>query len=287
MPPGSFTPGRFAPGEGPDLIRATTFQGLGAWWDVWDWSPTFTDGRQTVGVADVDRLAAAGVQALYVQTATYRHPADVLDADLQRRIIARAHQRGVRVVGWYLPQHVDEALDLRRMSAAIALGYDGFAVDIESRDNPDLAARNDIMLREVRTLRARHPQLPLAAVPVAPILWTRLNTTWWPNFPWAEAARYFDAWMPQNYWTIRSAASGLRDPYRYNVENIELLRSLTGVAWLPVHPIGGEAAGVSEDDLAAMYRAIHDTSAIGGSIYDDASTASGLYGRLAWFRFPK
>jgi hypothetical protein len=287
LPPGAYRPEQFPPGQGPDLARATVFQGLGAWWDVWDWSPTFTGGKQKFALGDVDRLAAAGVQTLYIQTATWRHPDDVLDEGLLRQIIARSRAKGMKVVGWYLPEHVDADLDLRRMRRAIELGVDGFGIDLESRRNPDEAARNAVLLHEVRTLRAWFPQLALAAIPVAPIVWEQLNATWWPNFPYRELAPHFDVWMPQNYWTYRKPESGLRDAYRYNVENIVLLRDLTGVPWLPVHPIGGEANGVTNDDLAQMYRAIVDTHSIGGSIYDDSITSSGLWGRLRWFRIPK
>ena len=53
LPPGTYRSDQFAPGTGPDLARAATFQGLGAWWDVFDWSPTFLNGRQTVGLGSV------------------------------------------------------------------------------------------------------------------------------------------------------------------------------------------------------------------------------------------
>lgn len=287
LPPGTYRPEQFPPGQGPNIVRATVFQGLGAWWDVWDWSPTFTNGKQKFALSDVDRLASNGVQTLYIQTATYRHPHDVLDEALLRQIIARCRSKGMKVVGWYLPEHVDAELDVRRMSRAIDLGFDGFGVDIESAKNPDEAQRNTILVHEVRTLRALYPNLALAAIPVAPIVWERLNATWWPNFPYRELAPYFDVWMPQNYWSFRKPESGLRDAYVYNVENIRMLRELTGVPWLPVHPIGGEANQVSNDDLAQMYRAIVDTHSIGGSIYDDSITSSGLWGRLRWFRIPK
>ncbi len=287
MPPGTYRPEQFPAGLGPNIVRATVFQGLGAWWDVWDWSPTFTNGQVKFGVSDVDRLAANGVQTLYIQTATWRHPDDILDEALLRQIIDRCRSHGMKAVGWYLPEHVDEALDMRRMTRAIELGFDGFGIDIESSKNPNEADRNAILIREVQALRSLYPTLALAAIPVAPIVWERLNATWWPNFPYRELAPYFDVWMPQDYFTYRKPESGLRDAYVYNVENINMLRDLTEVAWLPVHPIGGEADKVTNDDLAQMYRAIIDTNSIGGSIYDDSTTSPALYGRLRWFRIPK
>jgi len=287
MPPNTFTPEQFAIGQGPNIVRAQVFQGLGAWWDVWDWSPTFIGGTPGVGLGDINQMAAEGVQTLYIQTASYRRADDVLDPALLRQIIARARSKGIRVVGWYLPEHVDEALDNRRMEAAIRLGFDGFGIDIESSKNPDVGARSAMLIRQTKRLRQLFPNLPLAAIPVAPIVWEELNHTWWPNFPYVELSKYFDAWMPQNYWTFRSESSGLKDAYVYNVRNIEMLRRKTGVAWLPVHPIGGLAEATSKEDIALMAKAIRDTHSIGGSLYDYKSTPKSLTDALGLFRIPK
>src|SRR5690606_12099417 len=109
-------PGRPLP-TGPDIGRMQVFVGLGAWWDVYDWSPTFTNGPNPLKLHDVDRLAANGVQTLYIQPATFRHPALVLDPGLLRSIVDRAHAHGMRVVGWYLPRFYDMKDDLDRMVA--------------------------------------------------------------------------------------------------------------------------------------------------------------------------
>lgn len=284
MPPNSFVAGQFPNGEGPNIVRAETFMGLGAWWDVYDWSPTFTNGAAPLGVADVDRLAAAGVQTLYIQTATYRHPATVLDVPRLQAVVARAKARKVKVVGWYLPQFLNVSTDLTRMVAAIRLGLDGYAVDIESSDNANVAARSQMLVNEMRFLRAGFPNLPLAAVPVTPVLWEELNTKWWPAFPYKELARWCDVWMPMAYWTYRAAGSPWKDPYRYVSESVTRLRRNTGVNWLPVHPIGGLSSLMSTADVDAMNRAMTDTYAIGGSLYDDVSTPVGLWPSLRQFR---
>lgn len=284
MPPNSYVAGQFPNGEGPNVVRAETFMGLGAWWDVYDWSPTFTNGAARLGVADVDRLAAAGVQTLYIQTATFRHPATVLDVTRLKAIIARAKTKKVKVVGWYLPQFLDVSADLTRMVAAVRLGLDGYAIDIESTDNPNVAARSQMLVNEMRFLRGGFPNLPLAAVPVTAVIWDELNRSWWPSFPYKELARWCDVWMPMAYWTYRPAGSTWRDPYRYVSESVTRLRTSTGVPWLPVHPIGGLSSLMSTADADAMNRAMTDTYAIGGSLYDDVSTPAGLWPSLRQFR---
>ena len=272
--------------DGPDANRTIVFKGLGAWWDVWDWSPTFTNGAAPFGLADVDRLAADGVQTLYIQPSTFRHPAAVLDEALLRRIIKRAQSRGVRVVGWYLPEFKDTGFDIGRMSAIIDLGVDGLGIDIESTANGDVAARTRNLLAEVKFLRLLHPDAAMAAIPVTPVIWESLNRSWWPNFPYRELARYMDAWMPMAYWSYRRAGSFPEwgDPYRYTLESVTRLRALTGRPDLPVHPIGGEGTGMTTADVDAMARAMVDSGSIGGSVYDDNITNRGLYPSLRQFR---
>lgn len=279
-------PGAGRTWNGPDPVRTIPFKGLGAWWDVWDWSPTFTGGSAPQDLADVDRLAAAGVQTLYIQTATYRHPDDVLDPTLLRSIVRRAHLRNMKVVGWYLPQFLDMEVDIRRMSAITGLGVDGIGIDIEATDNPDVADRTDKLMAEVRFLRALHPDVPMAAIPVTPIIWEQLNRSWWPNFPYRELSRYMDAWMPMAYWSYRRAGSFPEwgDPYRYTAESVTRLRTLTGRPNLPVHPIGGEGTGMTVDDAARMAIAVSDTGAIGGSVYDDRITPQAVYPALGFMR---
>ena len=284
IPPDTFRPEQFPPGQGPNIVRAEVFQGLGAWWDERDWSPTAAGRDVRFGLADVDRLAMIGVQTLYVETATWDDPADLLDEALLRQILDRAHSFGIRLVGWYEPDLVDEALDLRRMNIAIDFGFDGFVVDIGSLANRDVDARNAALRREMEALRTAHPNAPIAAEIPSPLAIERYAPDNWPRFPFLALAPYFDAWMPRNNWTRHREDF---DAYAYNVENINMLRNRTGVPWLPVHPIGGWSSEVNNDDMAHMFRAIHDTFSIGGSLDDDYQTSPELWARLRWLRIPK
>lgn len=282
-----------APSAGPpspDAVRAIVFKGLGTWWDVYDWSPSFVASRNPaarppLGVGDVDRIAAAGVQTLYIQTATFRLPNEpLLDRALLRRIVDRAHALGVRVVGWYLPEFNDVGYDLDRLVEIARFGFDGLGIDIESTANPNVSARSQNLVTESQFVRGFFPQLPMAAIPVTPVIWEELNRSWWPSFPYSELAPLFDAWMPMAYWSYRTPQSGWLDPYRYTYESVVRLRRATNNPNLPVHPIGGEAARLTGSDLFWMNAAMVDSGAIGGSIYDDATTNSDLWGALGLFR---
>src|SRR4051812_44658680 len=101
-PPAAATPDRSLSGTTPLIGAIDAYRGLGTWVDVYDWSRTY--GRGTlVGPADVERMAEAGVQTLYIQTTRWDAPTDVLDPDLLVPMIRRAQARGLRVVAWYLP----------------------------------------------------------------------------------------------------------------------------------------------------------------------------------------
>jgi hypothetical protein len=277
------------PAPDHDPARVVVFKGLGAWWDVYDWSPSFNGGHAAVGVADVDRLASSGVQTLYIQTSSPRTSAYVLDPTLLRQIITRAHRLGLKVVAWYLPELVDVNVDLSRMVAAMHTGVDGLGIDIESTANPDVALRSRRLVDEAHYLRVAVPSMSIAAIPVTPVIWQTLNPSWWPGFPYAELDRYVDAWMPMAYWTSRREGSFPEwgDPYRYVAESVARLRSLTGRADLPVHPLGGLAADSTVADVQAMARAMADTGAIGGSLYDARTTSPSLYPALQAFRRPQ
>jgi hypothetical protein len=271
-------------------VRAIVFKGLGTWWDVYDWSPSFVSSRNPaarppLGLADVDRIAAAGVQTLYIQTATYRLPSQtLLDRALLRKIVDRAHALGIRVVGWYLPEFNDVKFDLDRLMEIAQFGFDGLGIDIESTANPDVAARSRNLIVESTFMRGVFPQLPIAAIPVTPVILEELNRSWWPNFPYRELAPLYDVWMPMAYWSYRTPQSGWFDPYRYTYESVDRLRKAVGNPNLPVHPIGGEAARLSGQDLFWMNAAMVDSGSIGGSIYDDATTNRDLWGALGLFR---
>ncbi len=278
-PPG---PAPAPPGTGRFSIDA--YRGLGTWLDVYDWSATFTGGNPPAGIGDIDRMADLGVQTLYLQASKWDSPTDILEPERLMPLIDRAHARGMRVVGWYLPTFEDPSADLRRLLAVAALPLDGLGVDIESRVVADVAERNHRLVDLSTALRQALPGEVLSAIVLPPVVMEDVNPAYWPGHPWAELGPLFDVWQPMNYWTNRTEASGYRDAYTYTAENIERVRARIGQPEALVHPVGGIGDATTVTDVEAMLGAAGERGAIGGSLYDYRTTHDALWSPLQAFR---
>ena len=277
-------------GEG-DLPRTTaTYGGLGVWIDAFDFDPAYqAEGRDPVVEPEVvSELADLGVRTIYVQAARIDDRADgrLLDRDLLGELLIRAHAEDIEVVGWYLPLFADVDADLDRLLAVAGfevLGhrFDGVAVDIEYVEAvPDPFERSARLVELSERLRDARPGEVLGAIVPPPVQLEVVNPAYWRDFPWRALDTSYDVWLPMAYWTTRSADSGYRDPYRYAEESVRRLRNNIGRQDVVVHVVGGIGDQTTGDDLEAFRRALEDTAAIGGSIYDWASLPEDLRGEL-------
>ena len=261
------------------------YVGLGTWSDVYDWSASYTNGQPGTGPADVDAMAARGVQTLYIQASKHDAPGDLVDPDLLMPILRRAKEKGIRVVAWYLPTLVDPQRDMERMLAIAKLQeVDSLAVDIEARNVSDVNDRNARLVQLSKALRDALPGRTIGAIVLPPVVLEVVNPNYWPNFPYRQIAPYYDVWQTMGYWTNRKADSGYRDAYRYTKENVDRLRANLGRADLPVHPIGGIGDKTTPNDVDGFRRAAIDTKSIGGSVYDWRTTRSDCWPGLGGFR---
>jgi hypothetical protein len=271
------------PGSPPGSWTLVPHQGLGAWVDVYDWTDEFTGGNPPVGVDDIDAMAELGIQTLYVQTGHDRSASAVIEPDRLEELIDRAHEHDLHVVAWYLPTLEDLDRDLARLVAAAELRVDGLGVDIESVELPDPAVRTDRILELTTRLRAQlGPDKALAAITLTAVHLEVVNPEYWPGYPWAELGERYDAILPMTYWSLRR--DDLRSGVRYVGENITRIRALTGRPDLPIHPIGGIADAVTAEDLTGMLQAIEAGDAIGGSLYDWATSTPAQWDVLAPLR---
>jgi len=134
-------------GAGPNI---DPYRGLGAWVDVSDYVPAFRGpGPPAVTVDTIDDLSPLGVKTIYLQASLddERSKGLLADRELVGQMLERAHEVGVNVVGWYYPQLVTPARDLRRVEAMAKFRWNGhrfdsIALDIESRLVPDVNERN-------------------------------------------------------------------------------------------------------------------------------------------------
>jgi hypothetical protein len=262
------------------------YRGLGAWVDVFDY--TTQGGRPLVGLPDIDAMADQGVRTLYLHAAfgTEAFPGGVVPPDLVLPILERAHKREMNVVGWYAPRFVEPDADLARLLAIARFErdgqrFDGVAVDIEDRSLDDVQERNRRLLDLSRKLRDELGSgATIGAVVLPTVLLEKVNTKFWPDFPWKDVAPFYDVWLPMTYWTDRLAASGYRDPKKLITESIARTRELTGLADAPMHPIGGIGDQLTEGELETFVATLERVGAIGGSVYDYRTMPTGGWGVL-------
>src|SRR5207237_757218 len=152
-------------------------------------------------------MANRGVQTLYLQTSRWNLPDDITGAGLVAQFIERAHDHGIRVVGWYLPGFADINLDVRRSMAVINFKtpggqhFDGLAPDIEDRSavNHNAAAFDAGIVAYSKALRAAvGPNVALGAI-VPDAVNNERFPPGWVGFPWPEIARDYDVIMPMGY----------------------------------------------------------------------------------------
>jgi len=258
------------------------YQGLGAWVDVYDWTEALGGPDPAVGPEDLRAMADLGVQTVFLQTAHARIPGDVAEPERLEALVDAAHDAGLHVVAWYLPALVDVDADLARLVAASELDVDGLGVDIETTEVEDPAVRNGRLLELTDRLRdAVGDDKALSAITLTAVHLQVVNPAFWPDFPWAQIGQAYDVIQPMTYWTIRTGE--LRSGQRYVGDNLALLRELVGPD-VPIHPIGGIADEATPEDLAGMVEVVRSGGAIGGSLYDWATSRPEQWEALAPLR---
>ena len=261
------------------------YRGLGTWVDAYDFSAEL--GGSRLKPSEVDTMHARGVRTLYIQAAK-EHPESpglLLSPGPLGEFLERAHAKGMAVVAWYLPTFVDPARDWAHLDAIIKFRsnghrFDSIGMDIESREVADDDVRSARLVALSKRLRAAVPTMTLQAIVVPPVVTDVINPQFWPRFPWKEIAPSYDVWSPMGYWTNRTPESGWRDAYKYTAENIRLLRRNIAQPSAPVHIVGGIGNKTTAADLDGFVKAAHDQRAIGGSIYDYATTSADAYPKL-------
>jgi hypothetical protein len=269
-------PGRAAPERANP--SADVFAGLGTWVDVYD-TPLY---RTPNAVAS--RLAAQGVRTAWIETANDRSKVDVVDAPGLGRLVDALHARGIRVVGWYLPGHQSQALDVRRTRALLSFrtpegkSFDGVALDIEALRVKDVRKRTARMLSLLATLRSEGGSMPVAAITYPPRAFER-HLSWWPGFPWTQIAAQVDALVPMLY--TGGGFKGYDATYGYVARSLRLLRAAVGTG-VPVHAAGGVANRMNAEELKAFTDAVLDDGTVTGwSLYDLQTSTPAAWAAMA------
>jgi hypothetical protein len=258
---------------------AAVFGGLGTWIDIYD-GGVYAAPERTAG-----RIAARGVETVWVETANYHAAADVMNPARLARLVEALHAGGVRVVAWYLPGHVNQALDTRRALAMLRFrtptgqAFDGVALDIESTKLKNVGLRTRRAIALAQRVRLEAPQTPLAIIPFNPRGLERHPRTW-PGFPWAELAATADAFAPMVY--TGASVKGFDATYGYVTRALRLLRTATSDPDISIHVAGGVADRLGPEELAGFAAAVSDDGAtVGVSLYDWATTRPAAWRVLA------
>jgi hypothetical protein len=251
-----------------DPFLAPTFAGLGSWVDIFD------DAAWRDPEATVRSMYRNGATILFLQTASSRPGRAVHRPARTVRFLRAAHERGMTVVAWYLAPYVDRRYETRRALGAIRFerdgeSFDAFALDIETAaDSPPAAVRNARLIAMSERLReVAGPLYPLGAITPSPAgLAMPHGQTWWPDFPYEDLYRLYDAFLPMGYYTYHATTA--RGAYRDTKRNIRILREETGDPDVPIHLIGGAAGYSNAAEGDAFARAATRYGVIGASMYD-------------------
>jgi hypothetical protein len=258
---------------------AAVFAGVGTWVDIYD-GGVFAAPERTAA-----RIAARGVETVWVETANDRAAVDVVRPGPLGRFVDALHAQGVRVVAWYLPGHVKPALDTRRALAMLGFrtssgqAFDAVALDIESTRLKNVGLRSSRAVALTRLLRQQAGAVPLAVIPFNPRGLERHPSTW-PRFPWVQLAGLCDAFAPMIY--TGGSMKGFDATYGYVARALRLLRTQTQNPGVAVHVAGGVADRLGPEELAGFAAAVTDDgSTIGVSLYDWATTGPAAWRTLA------
>jgi hypothetical protein len=190
-----------------------------------------------------------------------------------------AHQRGIKVVGWYLPGFANIDLDVQRSLAVVNFispaggRFDGFAPDIEDSVavGGDRGRFNAGIAEYSRRLRAAVPPGTVLGAIVVDAKNNERAPGGWAGFPWPEIGQNYDVILPMAYWSVTKNPAICRtiqmDAYDYIVQVVQKTNALMGTA-RPIHPIGGIADCNTAEEIAAFARGLQDSGSIGGSLYD-------------------
>jgi hypothetical protein len=257
----------------------SVFGGLGTWVDIYD-GAVYAAPERTA-----QRIAARGVETVWVETANDGAAVDVVNPIQLGRLLDALHSRGIRVVAWYLPGYVKPALDLRRALAMLEFrsatggAFDGVALDVESTKVRNAGLRSSRAVALARQLRQAAGATPLAIVPFNPRGLERRPATW-PRFPWAQLAATSDAFAPMIY--TGGAMKGFDATYGYVTRALRLLRVQTGNPDVQIHVAGGVADRLGSEELAGFVAAVEDDGGtIGVSLYDWMTTPARAWKALA------
>ena len=256
----------------PDPEPPSLSSGLAAYAGFGTWVDVPSEDAWEKPWKTVHKMAKMGVQTLFLQTSNYRHDEAIVYRRAAKKILTEAHDRGIRVVAWYLPALNRPKQDFNRVKEAIDLQgsdgdrFDSFALDIEATVIENIEKRNRNTVRLAKRIRAYvGDNYSLGAIVPDPV-----HSTYWPDFPYKPVAEQFDVFLPMSYFTYRT--SGYANVRRYVEANVRAIQRRTGNENVFIHVIGGLAGIASNREVEGHLDACFAREVEGSSLYDFSIT---------------
>jgi hypothetical protein len=266
-----------ASGGAASMRHRSPFAGLGTWVDIY--SAEWADPEAAVAA-----MAQHGVRTLYLETGNYRHGAPIFRPDDAGRFIDAAHAAGLKVVAWYLPSFLNVRTDAHKALAAIRFRsangerFDGFALDIEATKVRSLSLRNHrLLFLSARLHHAVHRRYALGAITPSPV---GMSPYYWPDIPYRSLTRYYKAFLPMAYFTMRGIHSraGAR---AFLTSTVSDIRAASGDPAFPIHLIGGLSGSMRAKETNGFVDAVAQAKPFGYSLYAFGQTTPAAWRALA------
>jgi hypothetical protein len=252
------------------------FIGLGTWVDIY--AAEWADPESAVAA-----MAKHHVRTLYLETGNYSHAASVFRPDRAGRFIDAAHAAGMQVVAWYLPAFLNLKIDARkalgaiRFQSATGQSFDGFALDIEATRVRSLKLRDHRLLQLSARLRNAVPgKYRLGAITPSPV---GMSPTYWPDIPYRSLTRYYSAFLPMSYFTLRGV-QGRVATRNYLAQTVSAIRTASSNPKFPIHIIGGLTGSMSAKQTAGFMQAVAQIKPRGFSLYAFGQTTPAMWRAL-------
>lgn len=266
-----------ASGSTTSSYRFGPFAGLGTWVDVY--GAEWNDPKAAVAA-----MARHGVKTLYLETGNYNHAQPVFRPADAGRFIDAAHAAGIKVVAWYLPsflildQDQKKAVGAIRFRSATGQTFDGFALDIEATKVRSLTLRNHRLLTlSARIRQAVHRNYPLGAITPSPV---GMSPYYWPNIPYRSLTRYYKAFLPMAYSTLREIHTRT-GTLQFMASTVSDIRAASGDPTFPIHIIGGLSGSMGTAETTGFMQAVAQTKPFGYSLYTFGQTTASTWQTLA------
>ncbi|MDQ3895938.1 MAG: hypothetical protein M3326_01600, partial [Actinomycetota bacterium] len=247
---------------------------------MWIWKSLQTEGGDADAV--VRRATATGLRQLWVRVGDSR--SGFYAADYLSRLVPKAHQAGLAVIGWGFPflhdpvSDADWSVEAVGWRAPDGSRLDGFSPDIELASEGVVLTEKRITVYLGLVRAASASDLPLVAT-----VYRATDARWNGTYPYRAIAPYVDAFAPMVYW-------GCVEPGGAALESIQRLATLK-----PVHvigqgynaqPEGGRAGAPSAAETVRFLDVARRNGAVGASFWVWQSMPGEQWDALSTYVWP-